>query len=160
VEPDDKKLVEIDEKLEELIALLSHTHINGEVARYFKQQFDHAVKKANKDHVHTYHELHDETHSSQTKKSSKGTRLEKYLKARRISGLIFIAVDIVIILMGLFMIILPTPSLKSNYINSTYGITVIDLVSLLVILAGVYFLIRDIFPNPENKNKNISSFNR
>ncbi len=57
MDPDDEKIVVIDEKLEELIVLLSQTHINGEVARYFKQQFDHAIKNANKDHAHTHHEL-------------------------------------------------------------------------------------------------------
>ena len=160
MEPDDKKIVEIDEKLEELIALLSHTHINGEVARYFKQQFDHAVKKANKDHVNTHHELPDESHGTHTNRSPKKTRLEKYLKARRISHLIFITIDVIIILLGLGIIIFPTPQLKSHYISSTYGITVIDLISLLIILAGVYFLVRDIFASPDNKNKNITNFNR
>ena len=164
MDPDDEKIVEIDEKLEELIVLLSQTHINGEVARYFKQQFDHAIKNANKDHVHTHHEPHDEVGILLANSALKKNRLRRYLQARRVSNIIFIAIGITMIVMGLGMIIIPAPPFFEMftiyYFNRNDGITVMDLISLLIILAGIYFLIRGIYPNPNPKNKNISSFNQ
>jgi hypothetical protein len=68
------------------------------------------------------------------------------------------------IIMGFGMIIIPAPPFFEMftiyYFNQNDGITVMDLISLLIILAGIYFLIRGIYPNPNPKSKNISSFNQ
>jgi len=161
VEPDDENIVAIDEKLEELIVMLSHTHINGEVARYFKQQFDHAIKNANKDHVHI-HELHDEVSILLANNALKKNRLKRYLQGKRISNIILAVIGIIMIIMGFGMIIIPAPPFFEMftiyYFNRNDGITVMDLISLLIILAGVYFFIRGIYPNPNRANKNINVF--
>lgn len=163
MDPDDEKIVEIDEKLEELIAMLSHTNINGEVARYFKQQFDHAIKNANKDHIHM-HELHDEVGILLANSAVKKNRLKRYLQGKRISNYILAAVGIIMIIMGFGMIIIPAPPFFEMftiyYFNRNDGITVMDLISLLIILAGVYFFIKGIYPNPNPKNKNIRGFDQ
>jgi hypothetical protein len=160
----DEKIVEIDEKLEELIVLLSQTPINGEVARYFKQQFDHAIKKANKDHAHPHHEQHEEAEVLQGDSAPNNNRLKRYLQARHISNIIFIVIDIIMIVIGVGMIILPATPLFTmftiHYFSRNDGITLVDLISLLIILAGIYFLIREIYPNPNPGNKNNGSFNR
>lgn len=163
VDPDDESIVAIDEKLEELIGMLSHTQINDEVARYFKQQFDHALKNANTDHVHK-HELHDEAAILLANSALKKNKLKRYLQGRRVSNIILIVIGIVMMVMGFGMIIMPAPPVFEMftiyYFNRNDGITIMDLISLLIILAGVYFLIRGIYPNPNAKNKNVSNFSQ
>lgn len=164
MDTDDEKIVAVDEKLEELIALLSQTHINGEVARYFTQQFDHAIRNANKDSADTHSELYDHAEILHEISPQSNNRLKRYLQAKHISNIIFIIIDIIMILIGLGMIILPaTPFFKMfpiYYISRNDGVTVMDLISLLIILAGVYFLIREIYPNPNPRKKNIDKFNQ
>lgn len=68
------------------------------------------------------------------------------------------------IIMGFGMIIIPAPPFFEMftifYFNRNDGITIMDLISLLIILAGVYFLIKGIYPNPNRKNLSISSLKK
>ncbi len=150
-----EKIAEIDEKLEELIGLLADCEINNDAANYFKQQFDHAIKIANKDHKHEAEPQNHAFSTPITTKQSYKYKLERYLRGERLSNIIFIVIGVVMIVMGFGMIIMPAPPFFEMftiyYFNRTDGITIMDLISLLIILAGIYFLIKGLYPNPDRK---------
>jgi len=157
---DDENLAAIDEKLEELIGLLSQSKINGDAAKYFKQQFDHAINTADEDHVLT-NEEHDKIAISLSNSQYSKNRLQGYLRGQKITNIVFIVIGLTMIIMGIGMIIIPAPPFFEMftiyYFNRTDGITIMDLISLLIILAGVYFLIQGIYPNPARKGLKINN---
>lgn len=159
----DENIAAIDEKLEELIVLLSRSKINSEAARYFKQQFDHAVSKADVHHKDD-HIPRDEFNISLSSKLSYKYRLERYLRGEKITNIIFIIIGLTMIVMGIGMIIIPAPPFFEMftiyYFNRTDGITIMDLISLLIILAGVYFLIKGLYPNPARKSAGASNLKK
>ena len=69
-----------------------------------------------------------------------------------LSKFVLIALSIIMIILGLGMIIMPAPPFFEMftifYFNRNDGITIMDLISLIIILSGVYFLIKGIYKNP------------
>ena len=63
-----------------------------------------------------------------------------------LSKYVLIALSIIMIILGLGMIIMPAPPFFEMftifYFNRNDGITIMDLISLIIILSGVYFLIK------------------
>ena len=61
------------------------------------------------------------------------------------------------ITLGFGMIIMPAPPYFEMftifYFNQNDGITIMDLISLLIILAGIYLLIKAIVRNPSSKKQ-------
>lgn len=149
----------IDQKLNELISLLSESNIDSERAKEFQQRFNQAVErsvsyrssiqafqKVNKNNEASREEMLDEfsmllsSHQLDSKASS------QYIKHERMSGVVLIIISIVLITLGFAMIVMPAPPYFEMftifYFNPDDGVTLMDLISLLIILTGIYLFIR------------------
>jgi len=157
----------IDKKLNELITLLSTKDINTETAKEFQQRFDSAIKKSGiKSHqVEAFKSLDDKDASRDElldefsillSANQFGSKLpKKPERGERISKIVLVIISLVMITLGFGMIIMPAPPYFEMftifYFNENDGITIMDLISLLIILAGVYLLIRAVVRNPLKK---------
>ncbi|WP_461452317.1 hypothetical protein [Mucilaginibacter sp.] len=129
----------IYEKLNELIALLAISEISDDTANTLRERFDKALNKSAAQPENDF--------SIQLLVNNKAAK--RAIRGRLISRIVLILISIVMITMGLAMIIMPAPSVFEMYtifyFTKDDGITLMDLISLLVILAGVFFLIRGIY---------------
>ena len=147
-QPKDENIIAINQKMGELTVLLSNSKIDSETARDLHKRFQQAIKDNSLDDDDN--EFSIMLSSPQNKK-----KLKRYLQSESISKFVLIALSIIIIVLGLGMIIMPAPPFFEMftifYFNHNDGITIMDLISLIIILAGVYFLIKGIYKNPSLK---------
>ena len=147
-QPKDENIIAINQKMGELTVLLSQSKIDSETARELHKRFQQAIKDNSLDDDDN--EFSIMLSSPQNKK-----KLKRYLQSESISKFVLIALSIIMIVLGLGMIIMPAPPFFEMftifYFNHNDGITIMDLISLIIILAGVYFLIKGIYKNPSLK---------
>ena len=147
-QPKDENIIAINQKMGELTVLLSQSKIDSETARELHKRFQQAIKD---------NSLNDDDNEFSIMLSSPQNKkkLKRYLQSESISKFVLIALSIVMIVLGLGMIIMPAPPFFEMftifYFNHNDGITIMDLISLIIILAGVYFLIKGIYKNPSLK---------
>ena len=147
-QPKDENIIAINQKMGELTVLLSNSKIDSETARDLHKRFQQAIKD---------NSLNDDDNEFSIMLSSPQNKkkLKRYLQSESISKFVLIALSIVMIVLGLGMIIMPAPPFFEMftifYFNHNDGITIMDLISLIIILAGVYFLIKGIYKNPSLK---------
>lgn len=152
---------EIDKKMNELIALLAKSDISSETAKAMRDRFDDAVKSSGPklEQIEAFHKLDTDNTSrealldefsillSNNQFDSKLTR--KHFRGDRLSKIVLGVIGIVMITLGFAMIIMPAPPFFEMYTIFYFtrddGITVMDVISLLIILAGVYFLIKGVY---------------
>ncbi|GAB2698062.1 hypothetical protein GCM10027037_22830 [Mucilaginibacter koreensis] len=149
----------IDQKLDELLNLLSISDIDSVKAREFKQRFNTAVEKSvsrtesieafrdfNPDEMTSRDALLDEFSMllSAHEVNSKDSR--KYLLAKQMKRLVSGAIGIILIALGFAMIVMPAPPYFEMftifYFNREDGVTLMDLISLLIVFTGIYLFIR------------------
>jgi hypothetical protein len=74
---------------------------------------------------------------------------KKYLRGERISKFFLVLISLVLIMLGFAMIIMPAPPYFEMftifYFNPQDGVTLMDVISLLIILTGVYLLVKSIY---------------
>ncbi|WP_462268120.1 hypothetical protein [Mucilaginibacter sp.] len=154
----------IDQKLDELISLLSASKLNSDKVRNLQRRFNQAVENAipystSVDSFDAFRqvdgasaasreELLDEfsmllsTHQLDSKAS------HKYLLAQKTKRFITGIIGVIMITLGFAMIVMPAPPYFEMftifYFNHDDGVTLMDLISLLVIFTGIYLLIRAI----------------
>jgi hypothetical protein len=154
----------INKKLNEIIELLSTSDINSEAADDYQQRFDAAIKKSGiKNYQIEAFKRIDDTHSSREELLDEFSVLlstnqfgsktaKKKIRGERLSKIVLIIISITLITLGFGMIIMPAPPYFEMftifYFNENDGITIMDLISLLIILAGVYLLIKSVVRNP------------
>jgi len=154
---------EIDEKMNELIALLAKSEISIETAKSIRDRFNAAVKNPDPrlEQIEAFHKLDTENTPreilldefsillSNNQFDSKISK--KHLHGDRLSKIVLMVIGIVMITLGFAMIIMPAPPFFEMYTIFYFtrddGITLMDLISLLIILAGVYFLIKGLYRN-------------
>ena len=147
-QPKDENIIAINQKMGELTVLLSQSKIDSETARELHKRFQQAIKD---------NSLNDDDNEFSIMLSSPQNKkkLKRYLQSESISKFVLIALSIIMIVLGLGMIIMPAPPFFEMftifYFNHNDGITIMDLISLIIILAGVYFLIKGIYKNPSLK---------
>jgi len=154
----------IDKKLEELTELISNTEINSEKASEFKHRFNNAFNQT-KDYsgIEAFQKLDISDNTSRedlldefsillSNSQINSKSAKKYIKGDRISRLVLIIISLTMITLGFGMIIMPAPPFFEMftiyYFNQNDGITIMDLISLLIVLAGIYFLIKGIVRKP------------
>jgi hypothetical protein len=159
----------INEKLNELTELLSKSEISDETANAMRDRLDNAIKNsgARADQIEAFQKL-DTEHTSREdlldefsillSNNQFDSKISKTkVRGERMSKVVLIIISIVMITMGFAMIIMPAPPFFEMftifYFTRDDGITVMDLISLLIILAGVYFLIKGIYNNPARKKQ-------
>ncbi|MBA3828326.1 MAG: hypothetical protein H0X33_05275 [Taibaiella sp.] len=148
----------IDKKLNELIDLLSQSNLDSETATAYKhkinQAFDHSASVRQR--IDPFRELDEETDLSrfelldrmghllsENKLDSKSVK--KYNRKEFLQKGILCIIAIVLIVLGFAMIIMPAPPsfeiYTVFYFTPDDGVTIMDLVSLLVILCGIFLFI-------------------
>jgi uncharacterized membrane protein len=160
----------IEQKVEELIDLLNTTQLDKNTAHAIEKQIHHALKNhlSTKDQIKSFQNLASDNQSSRMEllegmdellsisnidsKSSK-----KFIKQRLLKGIIKCLIGLTMIVMGFAMIILPAPPYFEMftifYFTHDDGVTIMDLISLLVILCGVFLVIVSF-----NKNEQSAPF--
>jgi len=157
-----EKESDVEEKLDSLIALLTSDDFDSETVKQFQQRFNDAIEKkefnpkqidafkaiGQKGDV-TREELLDEFSVLFESNKIDSNISKKYIRGERIIKFILIMVGIVMITLGFAMIIMPAPPYFEMftifYFNQDDGVTLMDLISLIIILTGIYILMRSIY---------------
>jgi len=157
----------IDKKLNELLELLAKSDINSDAAKAYQQRFDNAIKEHSikREQIEAFQNLDTSNTSREELLDEIGILLstnqfgskapKKKLRGERLSKLVLFVISLTMITLGFGMIIMPAPPYFEMftifYFNENDGITIMDLISLLIILAGIYLLIKAIIRNPSSK---------
>ena len=147
-----EQLRAIDKKFDELMILLSNSDISPEKANKYQERFSNVMSNT----INGSEESAKEEFSILLSNTTKNNKLLKlYMRGESISKFVLIALSLVMIILGFGMIIMPAPPFFEMYtifyFNHDDGITVMDLISLIIVLAGVYFLIKGVYKNPALK---------
>lgn len=167
-QPDENKAA-ITQKLDELIALLSKSTLDSETVSTYKQRFDSAIQRQGiqAEQVEAFRNL-DKLDASREELLDEFSILlsnnqfdSRLIQKRKrmsdgVSRVVLFIISITMITLGFGMIIMPAPPFFEMftifYFNPNDGVTIMDLISLLVILFGIFFLIKAIIRKPAGKN--------
>ena len=157
------KHTQIDQKLDELITLLSESNLDSESVKTIQNKFNKAleVSDINKQQIQQFKKI-DELSATSSREELldefsillTNTRLDnhttrRFIRQQRASGFVLIAIAVVMIGLGFAMIVMPAPPyfemFTIYYFNPNDGVTIMDVISLLIILAGVYLLIKTFY---------------
>ncbi len=167
-QPDEDKEA-INQKIDELVNLLANSHLDNETVKLYKQKFDNAIRRQGiqAEQVEAFQNLGSIDASREELLDGFSTllsdhRFDSRVSKKRVkigegmSRVVLFAISITMITLGLGMIIMPAPPFFEMftiyYFNQNDGITIMDLISLLVILFGIFFLIKAIIRKPVGRN--------
>lgn len=152
----------IDQKLDELIRLLSESNLDSESVKSIQKKFNKAleINDLDPDKINEFRKIDElSTTSSREELLDEFTILltnnrvdnhvaRRFIRQERVSAAVLISIGIIMIGLGFAMIIMPAPPyfemFTIYYFNPNDGVTIMDVISLLIILAGVYLLIRTV----------------
>lgn len=152
-EVDESKLLEI--KADELISLLQKGNIDARRIRAVQRKINDAVDTSSlptsigafkeldidRDRVEMLNDFemllsHHQLDSDVSK---------KYIGRERLRKMVVVIIGIIMITLGMAMIIMPAPPYFEMftifYFNPNDGVTIMDLISLLIVFTGVYLLL-------------------
>ncbi|RZA00770.1 MAG: hypothetical protein EOP47_12985 [Sphingobacteriaceae bacterium] len=154
----------VNQKLDELIALLADNNIDSWKARDLKQRINKAIQNSkecntnidafkNLDIDNTPRaDLLDEFSILLSSHKIDSNTTKKYIRTERSANVVLMVISIVMITLGLAMIIMPAPPsfevFTIFYFTTNDGVTLMDLVSLLIVLSGIYLLIKSMHQIP------------
>ena len=155
----------VEQKLDEVAALLAGHYLKDEKLKHFQQKFDSALQNCavDKDAINAFKIIDDKEDATREELLDDFTMLllsnkvdskvaGKYLKAKRIKNLVLIAIAVVILILGLSMIIIPAPPyfemFTIYYFTPNDGITLMDVIACIIILTGIYILVRTLYEEP------------
>lgn len=158
-------MVSIEEKLDELIVLLNESDLDSETVQRLQSKFNSSLpKEEGADRFKAFKKL-DDPWSSRLEMAEDLESLlstyqvdsnasKKYLFAERLLKFVLMLTSIVLITLGFALIVLPQPPefemFTIYYFTTDDGFTLMDLIALLIVLAGVYLLIRSIIRTNNN----------
>jgi membrane-bound ClpP family serine protease len=157
----DEKAISLDEKLNELILLLNNSNIDSENVKLIKNKFNVAIdaKLSEAELIIEFQKV-DENDLSRLEKLDKiemllktnyiDTKTVKSFKVKRFVEMIFpVLIGIVMLTLGFAMIILPAPPYFEMFTIFHFtlndGFTLMDLISLIIILTGIFVAIKSYF---------------
>ncbi len=158
----------INKKLDELLDLLAHSDIDSEKAKQLQQRVNDAIgtaKRADEHVVELYQNLDTENKSRADLLDDFSILLnahqidsnvsKKYIRAQRGANVVLMVIGLVMITLGFAMIVMPAPPdfeiYTVFYFNINDGVTVMDLISLLIVLSGIYLFIRSLYSLPASR---------
>ncbi|WDF53677.1 hypothetical protein [Mucilaginibacter sp. KACC 22063] len=154
---------DIDQKLDELITLLAQSNLDSESIKNLQNRFNTAVQSSNIDRsklkdfekmdelsaTASREELLDEFSILLTNHRIDSAGATNYIKKERLSSVVLILIAVLMIGLGFAMIVMPAPPyfemFTIYYFNPNDGVTIMDVISLIIILAGVYLLIKTFY---------------
>jgi len=143
---------DIEKKLDELIAILQSGNIDSEKLKHYQKRFNDAVEQCN---LAAFKQLDNEVLSREEMLNNLGALLQqhpvnskmtaKLVKKSTTKRIVLGLIGLVMVTLGFGMIIMPAPPYFEMftifYFNNDDGVTLMDLISLLVILCGIYLLV-------------------
>ncbi|GAB3918924.1 hypothetical protein [Mucilaginibacter boryungensis] len=154
----------IEAKVNELVELLRKNPPNIEQAIQIKGKINEALDNASVpksleafrelDTVTNRLELMDDLELLLSQHQLDNTTAKKYLIQEKINKGLIIIIGIVMMLLGLGMIIMPAPPnfemFTLFYFNPNDGVTIMDVLSLLIVLTGIYLFANAIMKKPKS----------
>ncbi len=156
---------DVQSKLDELIALLDESSLDSESVKFMQQKFNTAVEAASisKQQVDEFKQIDELSETASREElldqfsvlltsSRIDSRLStKFIRQERASSVVMFLIGTVMVALGFAMIVMPAPPyfemFTIYYFSLDDGVTLMDLISLLIILAGVYFMVLSLFKN-------------
>lgn len=153
----DEQHVNVEQKLDELIALLNNTKLDSERAKEYQNRIDQAIRRSANinDQIKSFQEVGDnEALSREEMLDRMGMLLSEHKidsnvvkqdQRARLPAIITGLIGTTMIILGFAMIIMPAPPsfeiYTVFYFSENDGVTIMDLVSLLIILCGVFLVV-------------------
>lgn len=164
-----EKESEVEEKLDELINLLGQHDFDSETVKQFQIRFNEAIsrKEVNSKAFDAFKVIDEKTGASRAELLDEFSTLlslnkidskisRRYLQGERLVKVIQGMIGVVMITLGFGMIIMPAPPYFEMftifYFTRDDGVTLMDLISLIIILAGIYVLVRAIYKRNKMNN--------
>lgn len=163
----DEHPADLDAQLDDYIKLLEKSDLDSLKAKHIREKFERAVDHATQNHqkVHSFQSPDPSDQLSRMQMldsmqillsnndlNSKDAR--KYLLQIRIKKVVMGLISLLLVVLGFAMIIMPAPPsfemFTIFYFTPDDGVTLMDLISLLIVLSGIYLLIRTVFVKPQH----------
>lgn len=161
----------VERKLDEVAALLAGHQFKDEKLKHFQQKLDSALQNCagEADAIDAFKVIDEKEDASREELLEEFTTLllsnkidskvaGKYLRAKRVKNLVLIAIAVTIIILGLSMIIIPAPPyfemFTIYYFTPNDGITLMDVIACIIILIGIYILVRTLYQEPFSTKTN------
>ncbi|CAM3916406.1 hypothetical protein MUGA111182_17085 [Mucilaginibacter galii] len=156
------KQAAIDTKLDELVKLLAQSDIDSEKVKQIRGTVNDALDKAGtyRHQIDAFKQIDEHDNANRANLLDEFSVLlanhqvdsamsKKYLQGERVKQVVLAAIGLVLIMLGFAMIIMPAPPYFEMftifYFNPQDGVTLMDVISLLIILSGVYLLVKSIY---------------
>jgi hypothetical protein len=156
------KQAAIDTKLDELVKLLAQTDIDSDKVKQIRGKVNDALDQAGtyREQINAFKQIDTHDIDNRDNLLDEFTVLlanhkidsqmsKKYLQGERVKQVVLAAIGVVLIMLGFAMIIMPAPPYFEMftifYFNPQDGVTLMDVISLLIILSGVYLLVKSIY---------------
>ncbi|GAA4095175.1 hypothetical protein [Mucilaginibacter panaciglaebae] len=152
----------IEEKLDELITLLAENDFDSETVKQYQSRLSSALqhKMTIAEDLKAFEVIDKKTDASREQLldefsvlleahtfNSKATT--KYLQTERNNKFILMAIGVIMITLGFAMIIMPAPPYFEMftifYFTPDDGVTLMDLISLIIVFAGIYVFVRSLY---------------
>lgn len=154
--------LEVEEKLDALIVLLTQNNFDSETIKQYQQRFNKSIEKStfNPEYIKAFKAIDKEETASREELLDQFSTLlisnkidsnisSKYIRSERTIKAVLILTGIVMITLGFAMIIMPASHdfemFTIFWFNPDDGVTLMDLISLIIILAGIYILVRSVY---------------
>lgn len=154
----DQQPMELSEKLDEFLNLLNNSKIDSENIKQIQNKFNNAIdKKLSEEELIAEFKKVDEVDLSRLEKLEKielllksnyiDTKVAKSYKTRNFLEMLFpVLAGLVMVTLGFAMIIMPAPPYFEMFtiFHFTWddGVTLMDLISLIIILFGIFVIIK------------------
>ena len=155
----------VEQKLDEVAALLAGRNLDSEKLKHFKQKFDNALQScAGGEHaIEAFKVIDEKENASREELLEEFTTLllsnkvdsraaGNYLKAKRVNSFLLIVIAVAMVTLGLAMIVIKAPpyfEIFTIYYFTPYdGITLMDVIACIIILIGIYILVRTLYNEP------------
>lgn len=157
-EENDEKILIIEQKLNDFIKVLNETNINSRRIKSLEEKMNIAFQQNRLKNVDiaafealdnqpdlSRSELLDNFDLLLSQHQLDSSMTKKHSKKEVTKRIVLVLIGIVVITLGFSMIIMPAPPYFEMftifYFNDHDGVTIMDIISLLIILTGVYLII-------------------
>jgi len=155
----------IEQKLDEVAVLLSAYPLDQEKLKYFQQKFNNTLQSCStgNEAIEAFKVIDNKEDASRDELLNEFSTLllsnkvdskaaGKYLRAKRINNFVLIMIALTMITLGLAMIVIPAPPyfemFTIYYFTANDGVTLMDVISCIIILIGIYLLVRTLYNEP------------
>lgn len=159
----------VEQKIEEVAFLLNGQRVNEDAIQSFRKKFDTALQncESGEKAIEAFKVIDGKADASREELLDEFTTLllsnkvdsraaGKYLQAKKINNLLLVLIALAMVTLGLAMIIIPAPPYFEMFTIYNFtrddGITLMDVISAIIILIGLYILVNTLYKKPQNYN--------